>query len=384
METRSIQTGVQVAPHVVALAACFLLAGLGTVVLGPVLPVVAAQWHLSDAQSGSLLFAKFACACLGGLLVAPHLRHSTILGTLLAGAGFAAFALAHGLTSGSLSIAVAGFGLGQLIASNNMLSGLRFPAHVGSGLAALNFFFSLGAVLTGVVAGKLLPLLGLRTMLLSLAALYVLCAAGAALPGTSVHNIVVLEQTRVRRHVILVFGLLLFLYGGLETSLSSWITTYGQRYEAGNLVAGQSALVIFWIALTVGRLLATGLLRFISERNTAVVGVVIAGCGCVALALVQSASITFAAVCIVIGLSTAPFFPAVFGMLMQHGPSPRQAGTALAVSGLGAAFFSWLTGAVSTRAGSLRAGMFVPAALSLALALGTRLPRLTPSQQSSS
>jgi fucose permease len=71
--------------------------------------------------------------------------------------------------------------------------------------------------------------------------------------------------------------------------------------------------------------------------------------------------------CILLGIALAPFFPATFALLMRLKPQPRTAGFILAVSGLGAALFPWLMGVVSTRAGSLRVAMLVPATLAVVL-----------------
>ena len=46
-----------------------MLAGLGTALLGPILPVLARQWEMQDSQSGLLMMAKFCGAFLGGVTV---------------------------------------------------------------------------------------------------------------------------------------------------------------------------------------------------------------------------------------------------------------------------------------------------------------------------
>ncbi|HZZ41180.1 MAG TPA: hypothetical protein VFE06_18725, partial [Acidobacteriaceae bacterium] len=121
------------------LAFGFLLTGLGTVMLGPLLPWLAHHWHLSDSQSGLLLFAKFVGAFLGGVTVPRRLRLGLFSGMLLACLGFGCFALSHDLLSGCLTLFVSGFGLGQIIASTNILAGRRYRAFTGSALSSLNF-----------------------------------------------------------------------------------------------------------------------------------------------------------------------------------------------------------------------------------------------------
>src|SRR5579875_2889295 len=122
-------------PPTPVLAASFLLAGLGTVVLGPLLPQLLHEWQLTDQRGGLLLLAKFVGAFAGGATVPRRLRVGILAGHLLAALGFAAFALAHGLSLALPALFLTGLGLGEIIASTNILAGRLFPAHTGSALA---------------------------------------------------------------------------------------------------------------------------------------------------------------------------------------------------------------------------------------------------------
>ena len=187
---------------------------------------------------------------------------------------------------------------------------------------------------------------------------------------------------QVQQQTILRFALLLFLYGGLETCLTGWLTTYTLRYTtAGRLLAGQSGIVLLWAALTAGRALSSLALRYVRESIVQRIGLVLSFVFIGALASARQTGFV-SLWCVLLGLSMAPFFPATFGMLMRRSPTPRQAGLVLAVSGLGAAAFPWLMGFVSTQSGSLRLAMVVPMALSLLL-LCASLPRLEESDTTS-
>jgi fucose permease len=354
------------------LAAGFLLAGLGTVLLGPLLPSLARDWRLSDSQSGLLLFAKFVGAFVGGVSVPRRLRLGIFAGTLLCCLGFAAFALSHGLLPGCLTLFVSGLGLGQIIASTNILAGRRYRAHTGSALASLNFFWSFGAVTTGLLVAALLPRFGMRTPLFCFALLFLLTGLGGlfgtAAPSSDPH-----AETSTRKlpsRPILVFALFLFLYGGLETCLTAWITTFTLRFSDMNLLGGQSGVVLLWAALTAGRVIASIALRFASERTVQRIGLLLSVLFIGALAVAHHGPL-ISLWCVLLGLSLAPFFPSTFGLLMRGQPPARTAGFILAVSGLGAALFPWLMGVVSTHTGSLRIAMSVPWTLALLLLLLT-------------
>jgi fucose permease len=75
------------------------------------------------------------------------------------------------------------------------------------------------------------------------------------------------------------------------------------------------------------------------------------------------------------GLSLAPIFPLTLSLFMAKAGQPRNSGWVFAVAGFGGAILSWLTGIVSTSAGSLRIGLLVPAAAAvLLLLLAFQLP----------
>src|SRR5260370_41776863 len=92
---------------------------------------------------------------------------------MMAGAvGFGGFAVARWMRVGCVGLFVGGFGLGQIITSVNILAGRRFTAHRGSALSMLNFSFSLGAMLSALLAAWLLPRFALRGLLECFAMLF--------------------------------------------------------------------------------------------------------------------------------------------------------------------------------------------------------------------
>jgi fucose permease len=288
---------------------------------------------------------------------------------LLAFAGFASFALCNSLLPGCLSLFVSGVGLGQIIASTNIITGRRFRLHTGSALASLNFFWSLGAVITGVLVAAFIPRFGLRNPLLVFSALFLLSGLGGLFRHAKAADWTVpVPESRgsVGIRTIAFFGLLLFLYGGLETCLTGWITTFTLRFSDLRLLGGQSGVVLMWASLTGGRALSSVALRHISERAMQRVGLLLTVLMIAVLAWVHHGGM-LSTCCILVGLGIAPFFPATFALLMREQPTARTAGFILAVSGLGAALFPWLMGVLSTLTGSLRIAMVVPWTLAVML-----------------
>src|ERR1700742_636404 len=92
-----------------------VLAGLGTALLGPILPVLARQWEMLDSQSGLLMMAKFCGAFLGGVTVSSRLQRSLLIGLVAGALGFGGFGLAQGMGLGCVGLFIGGYGLGQII-----------------------------------------------------------------------------------------------------------------------------------------------------------------------------------------------------------------------------------------------------------------------------
>src|ERR1700722_9000508 len=74
------------------LAAGFILTGIPTVIIGPILPVFISRWSLSDTQAGLFFTVQFMAALCGvwitTALTSRHgYRQSLVIGYLLTGAG---------------------------------------------------------------------------------------------------------------------------------------------------------------------------------------------------------------------------------------------------------------------------------------------------------
>ncbi|WP_263418503.1 MFS transporter [Terriglobus albidus] len=363
------------APSLPLLAYGFLLTGLGTALLGPILPLLAARHHLSDASVGLLPLAQFLGATVGGMTVLRRPQYSFGAGALAAAAGLALFAISPALPILMTVLFGGAWGIGQMIASSNVIAGSRYTQNRASALTLLNALFSAGALLSPLLASWLTPHMPLRSMLLGFAALFAIAALLFGFErGRS--PIAVAESTSagasdapsVGFPLFLFFALLLALYGAYESSLNVWLTTYMLRYGGRSLSESQAVTSAFWVALACARPLSSAVLLRVKDtflQRVALVALVIS-----TLALLFAhTTIAITAAAIVLGLSLGPVFPVTFALILGRKPSPRQAGIILAASGLGAALLPWLMGVVSRQAGSLRMAFLLPLAVAVSLLL---------------
>jgi FHS family glucose/mannose:H+ symporter-like MFS transporter len=375
------------APSLPLMHGAFVLAGLGTMLLGPILPLLARQWHLTDSQSGLLLLAQFCGATVGGSSTSSRLQRGLMIGLLAAGAGFAGFSWAPGLVVACGCLVVAGFGVGRVIATVNIIAGARFGEHRGSALAWLNFSWSFGALLSPLSAAWLASRIALSHLLAGLAGLFLTVALiyaaqwRGARSEAEGHATDAAARAGLRLPVFVYFAALLLLYGGLETSLSGWLTTFALRYGQSSLVLSEYTMVLFLCGLTAGRALAGAIMRRMREARLQRIALTLSAALGAALAAAHTA-MAIAVFSVLLGICLAPVFPATFGLALAAKPSARQAGIVLAASGIGAAALPWLMGVVSTHTGSLQVALALPVAAALAMLLLSLLPPGTSSNGS--
>jgi MFS transporter, FHS family, glucose/mannose:H+ symporter len=344
----------------------FALTGVGTVLLGCVLPQLSTQWHLRDKDAGLLLLVQFATSASGSLLVRRNLWKTLACGYALLGAGGIGIFL---LQQRSLPVfAVYGLGLGLAMTSTNMLVGRHYPNRMGAALAILNFSWSAGAVscpllvaqfLRHAASGSAFGLLGLLVMPFTL--LPVLAdrrdfaapmVSGPAPTGSK------------EAATIGYFALLAFLYVGTEASVGNWMSTYATRATAWKFAGGSLALAVFWAALLLGRAMTPAILDFLTERRLYRVSVIATIAGISLLLSAHNPPVLLAGSALT-GLALGPLFPLILSLFLGEIGGSRNAGWVFAVAGLGGAVLSWLTGTVSTSTGSLRIGLMVPGAAAL-------------------
>ncbi|MFQ1000582.1 MFS transporter [Modestobacter sp. SSW1-42] len=361
----------------------FLVLGALASVLGPTLPRLRAEHGLGPAAA-SWLPAAFSAGSALGVGLAGVLRGRWALaplltgGALTLGAGCAAVPLAPGggAVAGALLLAGVGFGVVDLLL--NLTLARSFGAGSGAVLMAVSAAFGVSAVLTPVFVGAAPE---------DLVAPFGVCAVGAVALAVLAARLRTAGRPApaggaARRHPAgeaVVVGLLaavLLGYVAVEGGVAGWETTH--LLATTDLTDGQAAraVALFWLGLTVGRLLAAPLaLRHHPSRL--VVGSLV-GAG-LALALASSAPLAVAAYALA-GLCLAPVFPAVIAWHADRVPSGRGATLVFAVGLAGPLVTSPVIGAVAEGAGAATIP-WVLAALALAAAggalvlVGRRSPR---------
>jgi MFS transporter, FHS family, glucose/mannose:H+ symporter len=357
----------------------FALTGVGTVLLGAILPRLSVQWHLRDKDAGLLLLVQFATSASGALLVRRNLWKTLALGYALFGAGAIGIFL---LQQKSLAAFGAyGLGLGLAMTSTNMLTSRRYPKRMGAALALLNFSWSAGSVACPLLAAQFLRHAGggaafgtVGVVALPFALLPLLAEREELNSSTNLQT----GPTGIREVTTIVyFALLAFLYVGIEASVGNWMSTYATRVTAWSFAGSTTAVAAFWAALLLGRAMTPAILIRVTERRLYRVSVVVT-LGSIVLLLAAHSQHTILAGSALTGLALGPVFPLILALFLAEIGGSRNAGWVFAVAGLGGAVLSWLTGTISSGTGSLRIGLLVPAAAAVLMLLMISRPIRKP------
>lgn len=353
----------------IAVFATFTFTGSATVLLGCILPALAAQWRLGDERLGQLLLALFAGSACGALLVSRALGRSIVAGLLLNAASAAVLAL---WPVGALPVFFAyGLGLGWSMTAMSLWVGSAFRERSGAALTLLNFFWSAGATVCPFAAQIWLRHGAVRGLFLCVAALagaLVLILSGVpGLLDRSPANTVIEAGSPTGGRVdvatgapiLTFFAVFAMLYVGVEASLGGWVLSYVHRMPLGREVFASAAVSCFWLSLLAGRALAPALLLRMRERQLLLGSLLLALFGMLLLLTSGNASGVLVGASLA-GLGLAPVFPLCVSIFLSlSGQSPRTRWL-FAFSGVGGAVLPWLTGHISARTGSLHAGLLAP------------------------
>jgi len=369
------------------LYAGFFFCGAATVLLGLLLPRVAALYHLSDSQCGALLTVQFGASASGALFVRRRYMETLVGGYVLVAVG--ALPLLLGDAAVAIpAIAVFGLGLGMAMTSTSLLIGRFFPDGCGSALSLLNFFWSLGATLCPLLVAPLparFPLAEVAAPVAVLATVFAVAVAALPAAGSDSAHVPSAADPHLTAHrsgaplpILALFATIAFLYVGAESTVGGWMSTYAGRalpwsFSRGNLAAG-----CFWAMLLLGRGITPFLLHFVAEARLHRLSIAGTMAGVLLLVMAHS-PFTLMAGAACTGLALAPVFPLTLSLFLGRAGEAPNAGWVFAAAGYGGMVFPLLTGLISSGAHSLRVGLLAAlAAAAGMLLLAFRLTAARP------
>ena len=348
----------------------FALTGLADAIAGPMLPMLAHSFHLSDEQSGLLLSAVFAGMTTGALLCRGNYARVLSRGFFAMMLGCAVFPW---IPRPFLYPAAFffGAGVGAPMTAISLFAGRNYPERRASTLTMLNFTWSLGALLAPLLAAHLLAFSSWR-------AVYLVLAGAAALAALAVHLTIrdTAEAPRLtpatsglrNLRLVALFAVFFFLQVGMESTFAAWISTHIFRSTGATMAFAAAAAALYWIGFLASRALAPLLLLRI-RAEALLQAALFTALGAAALLIVVSSPLLLAAAILLLGAALAPVFPVALAAFFDRARHSSDSRFVLALSGFGGAVFPWLVGFISSRAGSLRAGLLAAPAVLLVMTI---------------
>jgi MFS transporter, FHS family, glucose/mannose:H+ symporter len=358
------------------LHASFVLIGVITTLLGPILPFFSHHWSLNDAQAGFFFTSQYFFSTLGVVLTSvllPRFGFSKVTGV-----GFVCFVLGFALLGlgpwmiSALIVGVIGLGYGLTNPAINLRATELPSKNTAAAVTLLNFSWSVGSVLCPFLVGALLPWLHLRGLFLLIGFLslilvafhFSLASSSKAAGAAATHPWADwLAHLRLPQSVPLLC--LYFLYVGVEVSLGGWVATVEKRLPGMSAITLIVAPSFFYGALLFGRGVAPIALRYASQIAVSVSGLSLATLGGILIVLSKSTHTLYLGAAIA-GLGLAPQYPIFITWLAAifRQDSNWIGALFFGSSGLGGGAIPWLVGIVSSTTHSLRAGLSIPLAIS--------------------
>jgi fucose permease len=345
------------------------------------LPEMRSRLHVDLAQQGDLFLALFMGIFLATIVVGPVLdrfgnRPVLAIASLLVAVGLVGISVARSFSAAAGPCVFLGLGGGGLNMSSNVLLSDLYGDDRGPMMNVLGIFLGVGALFIPLLAASISALLTISQLLLFAASLAALCVlAYTALGFPPPREAQSFSWRRVSEVVrapgALLFGSLLLCEPGNESSIGGWVSTYLGRMGSNPRIATW-ILAGYWMALTLGRIVASRLLRRIEKPRLALISGFGSAVGAALLLMAPTVAMMAGATAL-IGFSFAPIYPTTLAMVGDR--YPRFAGTVFGVffsiALMGGGGFPWAIGQVAKSVG-MRYGMALPLASAAAICMLTK------------
>src|SRR5437667_2131339 len=357
----------------ILLFAGFVLSGIATTIVGPMLPIFIRRWSLDDGQAGLFPSIQFLAA-LGGTLASSAVaawwgyRPALVMGYALMGGGLASL---NADTHGVALTATAAFGLGYglITPGTNLFVAELGGAKSASLLNQINFAWGAGAMICSPLIALALKRNGLGMLLAGTVVFGGVLVLGLLFVSFDVQkhandvNTAGVASAAIGLGVTIALAAMFFIYVAMENGVGIWSAEYAKRLANG--ITGMTTLapMFFYAGLTSGRAAAPLFLRHLHEKKI-VLGALSPAAGGTTL-LIASTSLKIALIAVFLaGLGCASLYPIYIAWLSRwYGARAKSVGGILfALASLGGSAGPWLVGFVSKHAGSLGMGLLVPLA----------------------
>jgi fucose permease len=308
---------------------CFLLIGWVGLLVPSLIRSIEQAFSQTDAGLGLYYFLNavaYATGSLGGGIVTERLGRRTVL-------VLAAVVLVLGLVMlGTVPIwavvllaaVPAGLGAGAIDGGANGLILDLFPDTRGRALNTLHLFFSIGALSSPLIVGRLVEAgIAWQSIVLATGAAAVpigILLAVVTLPhGRHVATVVAGRPTSGRlafRWPLIVLEIAIACYVASEMGVASWLVRF---LEEAPLATATTGLSLFWAGLALGRLISARISDRFDHLAFATLSATVAGGATIAAVLMPSIDASILLFTIA-GFASGPVFPLIVAVGGERHP----------------------------------------------------------------
>lgn len=321
-------------------AACLgmLVFGIVMTVLGTILPSLIERFAVDKAEAGSSITLLSVGILAGSLVFGPVVDRYGFKGLLIACTtlvliGLEALAFAPDFDLLRAAVLVIGFGGGVINGGTNALVSDISAGERSAGLSLLGVFFGIGAFGVPFVLGFLLETVSYAILtagvgLPILAAIVYFATVRFPTPKQPQGFPIAKSAELVRDPALLLLGAMLFLQSGIEITTGGWTTTFFQEELAAEAGAASFALSLFWVGLTLARLVLGRVLRVMDSARVLRMCIGIAIVGSVVMIASTAPWAAYLGIFLT-GVGLAAGFPVGLGYAGDL--YPRMSGTAFSI-----------------------------------------------------
>jgi fucose permease len=349
----------------------YISIGLTNSILGPAVPFLINEFGMNFSLIGTLFFIQFTFYFASVLIagVASDFfgkKPFLLIGASLMAAGLIGLMFSKNESTIFLFVAFIGAGFGILDGGLNSLFIDISGEQKGFGLGLLHMFFGIGA-LSGPLIFSLASkaFLNWRFAFLIASCIPILFFALffpiRLLKVKNNENMRISDVTiLVKNNIIIYFLFLLFAYVGVEQAIVGWLPTYLITTLGVSHFTSSSTLSLFFIGLTIGRLL-TGLISEKIGYSNTLLTLSLGSSVFLLLIFIFNSAIPVILFFMFTGFFLSGVFPTVMALVGSIFPqySGSLSGILTAAGGVGGMLLPLGMGVVSDYAG-LKQGLFVP------------------------
>jgi fucose permease len=315
-----------------------LVFGIVMTVLGTILPLLIERFAVDKAEAGSTFTLLSVGILTGSLVFGPVVdrygfKGLLIVCTTLVLIGLEALAFAPDFDLLRAAVFVIGFGGGVINGGTNALVSDITVGERSAGLSLLGVFFGIGAFGVPFALGFLMETFSFTVLTGAvgvpvLAAVVYFTTVRFPTPKQPQGFPIAKGAELARDPALLLLGAILFLQSGLEIMTGGWTSTFFEEELAVEPRSAAFALSLFWVGVTVSRLVLGRVLKRSDPARVLRICIGIAIAGSTLMIISQAAWLAYTGIFLT-GAGLAAGFPVALGYAGDL--YPRMSGTAFSI-----------------------------------------------------